>query len=46
MESNIAKKKNVCGYLLRKVLKWHNCVDCDMMLHDFEHHTDSLSVYF
>ena len=35
----------VCGYLLRKLLKWHNCVDCDMMLHDFEPPTDSLSVY-
>ena len=35
----------VCGYLLRKLLKWHNCVDCDIMLHEIEPAADSVNIY-
>jgi len=35
----------VCGYLLRKLRKWHNCSDCDILLQELEPATDSTTVY-
>ena len=34
----------VCGYLLRKLLKWHSCLECDL-LHDLEMAVDSKTEY-
>ena len=35
----------VCGYLLRKIFKFHDCDDCRCLLSDIEPGLDSKSVY-
>jgi len=35
----------VCGYLLRKLLKLHKCVECDLLLHEIEPAYDSTTTY-
>ena len=35
----------VCGYLLRKLLKFHVCAECDLLLTELEPSGDSTTVY-